>query len=66
MALYEYECENCGVIEVLQKITEEPLEECPNCKAPVKKLISAPGVFNLKGKGFYETDYVKKNKPKEE
>ncbi|MNI95426.1 Zinc ribbon domain protein [compost metagenome] len=51
-------------MEVLQKISAEPLTDCPACQKPeLKKLISAPG-FRLGGTGWYETDFktgAKKN-----
>ena len=60
MPLYDYKCTKCGhIFEVLQKITEEPLKYCPNCKGPIKRLISAAGII-FKGAGFHITDYAKK------
>ena len=58
MPFYEYECSNCRFyVEVLQKISEQPLKKCPSCgKNALKKLVSAP-VFRLKGSGWYETDF---------
>lgn len=58
MPFYEYECSSCKFyVEVLQKISEEPLRKCPSCKKQaLKKLVSAP-VFRLKGAGWYETDF---------
>ncbi len=58
MPIYEYECQACGhKKEALQKISDEPLVECPECGKPeLKKLISAAG-FRLKGAGWYETDF---------
>ncbi|HUT53709.1 MAG TPA: zinc ribbon domain-containing protein [bacterium] len=57
MPIYEYECPSCGVIEVVQGITEKPLARCPKCgKRKVKKLISESS-FQLKGSGWYTTDY---------
>lgn len=58
MPIYEYQCEACGHdFETLQKISDAPLTECPQCgKAALKKLISAPA-FRLKGGGWYETDF---------
>lgn len=58
MPIYEYKCEACGhVFESLQKISESPLVECPECgKDTLKKLISSPA-FRLKGGGWYETDF---------
>ncbi len=59
MPIYEYECSKCGVIEVTQRITEDPLTKCPQCKRrKVKKLISNTS-FQLKGSGWYVTDYGK-------
>ena len=62
MPIYEYKCQNCGhSFEVLQRISEEPLSACPECKKnALKKLVSAPN-FRLKGKGWYETDFKKDN-----
>lgn len=56
MPIYEYECERCGVFEVTQRITEEPLKRCPTCKGKVHRLISTTS-FMLKGTGWYATDY---------
>ena len=60
MPIYEYKCQNCGhLFEVLQRISEEPLSDCPKCKKDaLKKLVSAPN-FRLKGEGWYETDFKK-------
>ena len=59
MPTYEYECTNCGsVFEAVQKITEEPLAQCVSCEGPVKRLISQCS-FQLKGSGWYVTDYKK-------
>ncbi len=58
MPFYEYECQACKFYtEVMQKITDAPLTQCPSCgKRALKKLVSAP-VFRLKGGGWYETDF---------
>ncbi len=56
MPIYEYQCDNCGVFEVSQRITEDSLKKCPTCKAKVKRLISNTS-FMLKGSGWYATDY---------
>jgi len=63
MPIYEYECQACGhKKEALQKISDDPLIECPECgKSELKKLISAAG-FRLKGSGWYETDFKSGNK----
>lgn len=60
MPIYEYVCEACGHdLEVLQKLSDDPLTQCPKCgKAKLKKRVSAAG-FRLKGAGWYETDFKK-------
>ena len=64
MPIYEYRCEACGhQEEFLQKISEPPLTECPACHKPaLVKLLSAAG-FQLKGSGWYATDFKSKPKP---
>jgi putative FmdB family regulatory protein len=58
MPIYEYRCGACGhELEALQKISEAPLKDCPECQEGVlKRLVSAPA-FRLKGGGWYETDF---------
>ncbi|HUH38960.1 MAG TPA: zinc ribbon domain-containing protein [Spongiibacteraceae bacterium] len=58
MPIYEYQCDACGHhLEALQKISDAPLVECPECARPaLRKCISAAG-FRLKGGGWYETDF---------
>ena len=65
MPIYEYSCDSCGHdLEVIQKITDSPLQDCPNCKKPaLRKLVSAAG-FRLKGSGWYATDFKGGTKPK--
>lgn len=65
MPLYEYVCKACGnELEALQKLSADPLKDCPKCQQPsLEKKISAAG-FRLKGSGWYETDFksgAKKN-----
>jgi putative FmdB family regulatory protein len=60
MPIYEYQCQKCGTFEVTQRITENPLTKCPTCKSKVKKLISNTS-FQLKGTGWYITDYARKD-----
>jgi len=66
MPIYEYECPKCGQFEVTQRITEAQLKKCPDCRSNVRKLISSTS-FQLKGSGWYVTDYARKDgkKPKE-
>ncbi len=63
MPIYEYRCQSCGhELEKLQKLSDPPLVDCPECgRAELTKLISAAG-FRLKGGGWYETDFKKDNK----
>ena len=56
MPIYEYHCEKCGDFDVMQKITAGPLRKCPTCKSKVRKLMSNTA-FQLKGTGWYVTDY---------
>ncbi|MDJ0739338.1 MAG: zinc ribbon domain-containing protein [Gammaproteobacteria bacterium] len=58
MPFYEYRCDACGhQLEALQKISDAPLSDCPECEKPeLTKLVSAVG-FRLKGGGWYETDF---------
>ena len=66
MPIYEYECTKCGKkFEVWQKITEPPLETCPECGGKLIKLISQTS-FILKGTGWYVTDYARKEKQQQD
>jgi putative FmdB family regulatory protein len=58
MPIYEYQCDKCGHhLEALQKISDKPLRECPECgRHALKRLMSAP-LFRLSGSGWYETDF---------
>ena len=58
MPIYEYRCTLCGQEhEVLQKVSEPPLTECPSCGKPgMQKQLTAAG-FQLKGSGWYATDF---------
>ena len=62
MPIYEYACNSCDhTLDALQKISDAPLVECPECGEPaLRKLLSAPR-FRLKGEGWYETDFKKDN-----
>ncbi len=59
MPIYEYQCQKCGTFEATQRITDKSLAKCPTCKGKVKKLISNTS-FQLKGTGWYVTDYARK------
>jgi putative FmdB family regulatory protein len=58
MPLYEYQCTQCSSREeVIQKMTDPPLEQCAKCGGAMKKLFSSPAI-QFKGSGFYKTDYA--------
>lgn len=60
MPIYEYECQSCGRrSEVMQKMSDPPLDTCTVCSGALKKLLSAPA-FQFKGSGWYVTDYARK------
>jgi putative FmdB family regulatory protein len=60
MPTYEYECESCGhFFEEFQKMTDEPVKECPVCGGKVRRVISGGSGVIYKGSGFYATDYKK-------
>ena len=63
MPIYEYQCQACqNQIEALQKISDTPFLDCPQCgEASLKKKVSA-AAFRLKGSGWYETDFKTGNK----
>ena len=60
MPIYGYVCKNCEhTLDVLQKISDDPLVDCPECGEPqLRRQLSAPR-FRLKGSGWYETDFKK-------
>lgn len=66
MPIYEYQCGQCGhTLESFEKMTDAPLTDCPVCGKPaLQKLISAAG-FQLKGTGWYATDFRNKGKAPE-
>ena len=59
MPIYEYRCENGHVFDLMQRMSEDPLTECVQCDASVKKVLQPVGI-SFKGSGFYSTDYNKK------
>ena len=57
MPVYEYECPACEkVLEVQQRMADDPLTQCPECEGPVKKIMSRSS-FKLKGGGWYADGY---------
>jgi putative FmdB family regulatory protein len=62
MPLYEYQCQTCGArVEVLQKVSDEPLLQCERCGGRLERLLSAPAL-QFKGSGWYVTDYAGKGR----
>lgn len=67
MPVYAYRCSSCGAQQdVLQKLSDAPLTTCPECaQETFAKQLAAPG-FQLKGNGYYVTDFKNNNAPKAE
>ena len=64
MPIYEYQCRSCEhTFEVLQKFSDEPIQKCPRCSAPVQRLISLPAVV-FKGGGWYVNEFPSKDRQK--
>ena len=65
MPIYEYRCSTCGFQnDYLQKLSEPPLTDCPECgKGTFAKQVTAAG-FQLKGTGWYATDFKNKGTQK--
>lgn len=62
MPIYEYVCQKCGHhLEVMQKLSDKPLSKCPECRGKLEKIISQTS-FQLKGAGWYVTDYAGRSK----
>ena len=58
MPIYEYQCNDCKErVEIIQRISEDPLTHCPKCGGDMRKLISSPAI-QFKGSGFYKNDYA--------
>ena len=65
MPIYEYLCGKCGShIEVIQRISDAPLKRCAKCRGKLEKTVSRTS-FQLKGSGWYVTDYSRKDAPAE-
>jgi putative FmdB family regulatory protein len=61
MPIYEYRCTNGHTFEVIQSMSEDPVETCEVCGAPVERVFH-PVAVHFKGSGFYSTDYANKAK----
>lgn len=65
MPIYEYVCEKCGDhVEVLQKVSDPPPKRCKKCRGKLERIVSRTA-FQLKGSGWYKTDYAGKPAPKD-
>ena len=62
MPIYEYRCERGHTFEVMQRMTDDPLELCDEHGTPVQRVFH-PVAVHFKGSGFYNTDYGKKKPP---
>jgi putative FmdB family regulatory protein len=62
MPTYEYSCQSCGhEMEAFQRMSEDPLTDCPDCEKPsLKRKIGLGAGIIFKGGGFYETDFKEK------
>ena len=65
MPIYEYRCKNGHTIEVMQRMSDDPLSSCTTCKASVQRVFH-PVAVHFKGSGFYNTDYGTKSKNAED
>ena len=61
MPIYEYRCSNGHTFEVFQSMSDDPVEACEECGAPVERVFH-PVAVHFKGSGFYTTDYARKGK----
>ncbi len=61
MPIYEYRCTNGHTFEVIQSMSDDPVETCEVCGAPVERVFH-PVAVHFKGSGFYTTDYKSKSK----
>lgn len=64
MPIYEYRCEKGHTFEVMQRMTDDPVETCESCGRPVQRVFH-PVAVHFKGKGFYNTDYGTRRRNRE-
>ena len=64
MPIYEYRCEQGHTFEVMQRMSEDPVEICETCEAPVSRVFH-PVAVHFKGSGFYNTDYGTRKRARE-
>jgi putative FmdB family regulatory protein len=61
MPLYEYRCEDGHTFEVMQRMSDDPVQSCEVCGKPVQRVFH-PVAVHFKGSGFYNTDYGKQRR----
>jgi putative FmdB family regulatory protein len=64
MPIYEYRCEHGHTFEVMQRMSDDPVEICETCEAPVSRVFH-PIAVHFKGSGFYNTDYGTRKRSRE-
>ena len=64
MPIYEYRCEQGHTFEVMQRMSDEPVQICETCEAPVARVFH-PVAVHFKGSGFYNTDYGTRKRARE-
>ena len=64
MPIYEYRCDRGHQFEVMQRMTDDPVQSCSRCDAPVQRVFH-PVAVHFKGKGFYNTDYGTRRRNRE-
>jgi len=61
MPFYEYRCDRGHTFEVMQRMSDDPVQECQSCGRPVQRVFH-PVAVHFKGSGFYNTDYGKRKR----
>src|ERR671927_144199 len=61
MPIYEYRCDEGHTFEVMQRMSDDPIERCTTCERPVRRVFH-PVAVHFKGSGFYNTDYGKQKR----
>ena len=64
MPIYEYRCQQGHTFEVMQRMSDDPVQICETCEAPVSRVFH-PVAVHFKGSGFYNTDYGTRKRARE-
>ena len=64
MPIYEYRCQQGHTFEVMQRMSDDPVQTCETCEAPVSRVFH-PVAVHFKGSGFYNTDYGTRKRSRE-